>query len=802
MQRRLLAAVRALLSDVRIASLNPAGRCTSVVLLAKSDAVTSVTKATVADLARWMGVSRSSLDHDVLPRARAAKAITTKWLPPDDAGRPTGLAITLAAVKEARAAGRAAPLALERVELSVLLALCEAVASPGYGLANPPGLLARRVGRDAALDRLALLLLALLARPSGRVRLVSGPLPAGVDRGVATLARELRSSAALAETVLGRLTATGLVVWAPAEPGRRVRLTVPLVAAAHRRLSLGDPCASVAVTARQVEAEDDNADAPGGGCSCCTGECGVEVELSGDGWVQESLEDVAAASIARSSSADGELRWLESPPTPGPMGSDGPADHPLGAETHTNHAYVHEVLDTHSVRCGFSGSAVETSAASRSDARAHEELPARAHLTDRDAAVNDPLRGDKRHTTPRSNRQGRDQASHGPTVALQPVDAPGLEPVLAAAGEVWSQITHQGGREVVLEAVRTEVTRVMSVLGLCDATAVLADRVQARLKAQAGRPVRSAVGWLVACALPQRPGCASERCDDGLDLATGQPCAGCEDLRLGRRADRDWAMEQVRSRMPQADAEELRAAAEALLGERWRAAAEDKVRRSARAAQAAVARLAATKAAQVASELEQERQIARPCTRCGAAQASGMCARCSDLEATAAAIEEAGRIAGAGWREGASAGELGGRAEARVRALVEATRARVQADGDAGMAAGLGRLVAEAEVGRLREEVLRQLEVSPQALAEGHHACAVQTQRLRFRADRDAARAAVEEAGAAARARAAAEMLRLRLSAPGRGPVAVDVSDRVARAARLRKWAERPLEIEELAVGA
>jgi hypothetical protein len=90
--------------------------------------------------------------------------------------------------------------------------LVEAVTAPGWkhrdGRVSPAGLLGTRTGRGAATDRLALLLLMLEARETGRVRQCGGAVDTKRGRAAATVARLLGCTAA-GERVLERLEETG-----------------------------------------------------------------------------------------------------------------------------------------------------------------------------------------------------------------------------------------------------------------------------------------------------------------------------------------------------------------------------------------------------------------------------------------------------------------------------------------------------------------------------------------------------------------------------------------------------------------
>ncbi|GHI25435.1 hypothetical protein Shyd_68060 [Streptomyces hydrogenans] len=77
---------------------------------------------------------------------------------------------------------------------------------------TPAGLIGTRTGRGAATDRLALLLLVLEARESGRVRQCGGTVDTKRGRAAVTVARLLGCSASAGERVLERLEDRELVL--------------------------------------------------------------------------------------------------------------------------------------------------------------------------------------------------------------------------------------------------------------------------------------------------------------------------------------------------------------------------------------------------------------------------------------------------------------------------------------------------------------------------------------------------------------------------------------------------------------
>lgn len=813
MRRRLLAAVRALLRDPALSGSTNSARCGLIVASSKCSHASLSVPLSVRQLSRLIGVTMSTVDHDVLPALRGAGSLETEPLPLDAAGLQTGLRMRPTALRAARESGDPRhPLALSRPELSVLMGVVEAVLSPGYGPGNPPGVLAGRSGRDAATDRLALLVLLLLARPGGRVRLVSGPLPAGVDRAVATLARELVCPVPAAAAALARLQGWGQVEWTEATEHRRARLTVGLLEGGRGRPKVPD-----APPAPQGErGVDPVKPAPTARCGCCSGGCEEEqLLLAGEGWVQESLDEVPEPVVVPAASAEGELGFEETAYSQSCVGHGASLDEPGGAEFHASHAGVVEVSSEGSGGVGFSGNAVEGDHRLRSGAHEREE-PHADDETSRAASGPGPLRGEKRTSLPETFRSSpvrhgvrRAQGKAASYRGQGPVPAYVVS-VLAPVWGLWERLDRPRARQLVEQAVAAELEAVRSVLGPCDAELVLAERLAARVDEQQGVPVRDPVGWLVGRGLPKRPGCWSATCDDGVDMAGGEACRACGARAEGRRAGRAQVAREVRALMPDAAPSEISAEVERRMREAWSqqarrvaAARGDAEERSVRLAAQAAERSAAAARAQAEARV-------RPCGGCGAADSNGWCVRCADRGAVQAAVDEVRRLAAASWLPG-DAGlcerELAARAGRRVTEAVRAAVERAEQDGaDPGMLSVVARLVAETEAAAARTAALTRLEFSGKAEEEARRAGWVESRRLQFASDRSGVDAAVEQAAASARARAAQALLQERLAelaAAQRAQLAGAAGDgdepRGSWAQRLAQMGDRPLEAEVFA---
>jgi hypothetical protein len=378
--------------------------------------------------------------------------------------------------------------------------------------------------------------------------------------------------------------------------------------------------------------------------------------------------------------------------------------------------------------------------------------------------------------------------------------------VLSSAQRLWERI-RPGGRDRVVRAVQDELLLIRSLLGPCDAAAVLAERLRSRVAEQGGVPVRDAVGWLVGRGLRQRPGCWSSVCDDGVDLASGQNCRACKVRADGRRAVRFGLLQQVREQLPGAGPDAVRAELEVRLRQESRDQAQETVHRHLAARSVVEERREKSTARAAQADRAQAAALARPCRGCGLADSGGWCGRCADRAAVQSAVGEARRVAAAGWLPGGcGAEELAGVAEARVWGAVQAAvECSEQAGGGPDMTGPIARLVAETECAKVREEVLQRLETSPQAQEEGRQAAWVESRRQQFAADRRGARAAVGQAAAAARARVAEALLHQRLAPSDEDPAQGDqagsapgVDGRGSRVQRLLALADRPLEEESL----
>ncbi|MFE2551959.1 hypothetical protein ACFXGI_25895 [Streptomyces sp. NPDC059355] len=533
MRARLLAAVRALVTDPALVSLSDGARLACVVLTAKANMGNGCRTAIwAAELGRWLGVSQSQTAHTVLPQLRRAGALATRPMT-NATGHTTGLECWIIPFYRARTAGDPRhALALSRVELVVLLRLVEALFGPGWthrdGSVTPAGLLAGRTGRGAATDRLGLLLMVLSSNAEGWLRLCPGKVDPARGRPAATVARLLGCSPAAGAKVLKRLVEHGpvQVERRPTVSGLHARSRVRLVPVgeAHRRAA--------------AEREDgrNRADriAPGG-VRAFPAFPDLAPPASGDHVTSGATAALAGPGSSATSEAD-------------PAGSPG---RPATAHHHALHASRIAPVD-HPVRDpGLSGEGRPGSGGLPERAGGREEQAqapaggaAAVRPTPVDAEHGGPLRGEK----PQQQRKGV-------PVPLPPTD---LLAVLAPVRALWQRLGRPYARRLVQAAVRRELSAVAGFAGLADAPAVLAERLTRRLVAQGGPgAVADPAGWLIGRGLPQQRGCGDVRCDEGLRL-DGGTCATCEYLLDDRRAMRHGIAAEVDARMPGASPEDRR----------------------------------------------------------------------------------------------------------------------------------------------------------------------------------------------------------------------------------------------------
>ncbi|MFI0813556.1 hypothetical protein [Streptomyces echinatus] len=722
-----------------------------LVLAARTPSETGVVEIRARELGRWLGLSESRVRHAVVPGLRRSGVVEVNTLE-GEFGQDWGLECRVLPMWEAQ--GQVGhPLALTKPELATFLRLLEALMAPGWvhgdGSVTPAGLLGGRTGHGASRDRLALLLLVLVAGETGRVPLCGGQVNKRYGRPVATLARLLGFSLSQAERVLERLEEAGLV----ARPRRRTRsglkqvsrLVVPLVAAAHGGARTGS------AGGRRRE-----------GSGVADGRAGVGADLAGTAWPYED------------SSAPAK------PQAGGSKEPNGSEEEDLATTTalHTDHSSVADVVSKADVRGGFSGSAASGSRGRPERAGAHEvHVPNTADAWPQQgcSGPEGPLRGENQtecaggvETTGRGARRrwltvpaGAHRLQQRRQRVAELDDLPHRS-ALAPVAWLWSRLG--GGQQAVaLRATDRALEALSGIVGPESAPQVLAARLTDRLYEVGGEaPVRDPMGWLLGRGLVQRPACSDLRCDDGIRLDTSNDCPTCGNIVYIRRALRAQVAARVKAETPDRDPAtyrtevEQRLRKETVLEEARAQIRRARVEREVEERQLAIARRRA-----IAEDAELARRQA-PCADCGLPECAGLCPACSYRRRTEGLLREAVDLAvavRADLTDAAAVDELTQQCETGTRALLDTASERACGrDADPALVAFTAPQLAQQLRDERREAALRRLLRSQEVVAE---ADAAYEAYLRHRG-RGAEEAAEHAADAAGR-RAAEFLLRQRL---------------------------------------
>ncbi|MGW2599996.1 hypothetical protein [Streptomyces klenkii] len=526
---RLGGAVRTLLDLDGLDGAPDAVRLAVLVLASRTPSETGVVEIRTSELGRWLGLSASYTASNVVPVLRRSGVVSVETAE-GDYGQDDGLRCKVLPLWGAQdVAGH--PLNLAKKEYATLWRLVQAVMAPGWahrdGSVTPAGLIGMRTGRGAATDRLALLLLVLEARETGRVRQCGGTVDTKRGRAAATVARLLGCTASAGERVLERLEDRGLVLRVRLRTGSglaaRSRLMVPAVAAAHGRTVADD-------------VQEDRAEA-------------LEPGFSDP--------DVAAGPVETpETQTEPQVNGL-------PVTDEAAVAEPdVAAALHTDHPHLVTPVVPLQLSGGFSGEGRGGSG----------DRPDRACVRE-----DGPLRGEQREKSPvgEGMNSGRGPVAGAPVRVVDgagqgrqqrrrvPLPPEELRVALAPVDLVWARLERPAARRLVEAAARSELKRVEGFAGRTDAPQVLADRLVRRLDEQllARAPITDPVGWLLARALPQRQQCGDKRCDDRILLDSGQDCPRCQDRRADRRAQRHTIAAAVDAAMPGASEAERRAAA-------------------------------------------------------------------------------------------------------------------------------------------------------------------------------------------------------------------------------------------------
>ncbi|WP_060889401.1 hypothetical protein, partial [Streptomyces scabiei] len=590
---RLGSAARALLDAEGLEGMSDAVRLAVLVLASRTPSESGVVEIRTPELGRWLGLSASYVASDVVPLLRRSGLVDVETAE-GEFGQDIGLRCKVLPVWDAYGVvGH--PLALEKKEFATLLRLMEAVMAPGWahkdGRVTPAGLLGGRSGRAAATDRLALLLLVLEARETGRVRQCGGTVDTKRGRAAATVARLLGCKTSTGERVLERLEDRGLVqrvrVETVSQLAHRTRLMVPAVAAAHGKRG-------AAVARREDRATAPNPDF--------------------------SDPDVAAGDIE-------PFEPDEEPQFSGVSVADeaGVAEPDVTAALHTDHPAVGTDVSSLSLSGGFSGEGrqgfgdLPRCACEREDQAADGESVVAGMGSP--VAKGGPLRGEKPKEYPVDEQAeqraagasagGRPKAVGGGKAQQQRrVGLPGdlrLRVALGPVAWLWERLS--GWQQDQVEAaVKTELARLEGLLALPGgAPRLLADRLTDRLEETGGEAmITGPYGWLIRRGLVQRSSCTDWRCDDGIRLDTGTGCENCANVIHIRRARRARIGADIDRELPSLSAVERRRVLEERMREHTAAEAEDLAWRREQAREQQARRDAARVAAQKRVEAERE----------------------------------------------------------------------------------------------------------------------------------------------------------------------------------------------------
>ncbi|MGW6880200.1 hypothetical protein ACWGEU_08030 [Streptomyces goshikiensis] len=636
---RLGGAVRALLAVAGLDGASDAVRLAVLVLASRTPSETGMVRIRTSELGRWIGLSASYVASEVLPVLRRSGVVSVDTAE-GEYGQDDGLECRVLPLWAAQdVVGH--PLNLAKKEYATLLRLLEAVMGPGWTLRDgrviPAGLIGTRTGRGAATDRLALLLLVLEARETGRVRQCGGTVDTKRGRAAATVARLLGCTASAGERVLERLEDRELVLRVRLRTGSglasRSRLMLPAVAAAHGRTVADD-------------AQEDRAKA--------------------------SKPEFSDPDVAARASEAPELE-TESQVSGVPVTDEaGVAEPDVTAALHTDHPYLVTPVIPMQLSRGFSGEGrggnddLPDRACVREDQAANGGST--AATTGSPVAGGGPLRGEKLKESPVDERVeqraavagagGRLKAVGGRKAQQRRVGLPAdlrLRVALGPVAWLWERLS--GWQQDQVEAAaKAELAR-LAGLGVAPegAPRMLADRLTNRLQETGGEAlVDKPFPWLVRRGLPQRPACSHRKCDDGVRLDIGDDCENCGNIIHLRRARRARIGADIDRELPGLADGERRRVFEERLREQSVIEAEDLAwrREQARVEQARrdAARAAATERAEAeraaAAAADAVRQ-ALPCEDCGQQRAAGLCERCDHRRQTEALIGQAGLFAAA-----------------------------------------------------------------------------------------------------------------------------------------------------------
>ncbi|MFC8247599.1 hypothetical protein [Streptomyces chartreusis] len=725
-------AVRALLCVPGLDGVSDAVRLAVLVLASRTPSETGVVEIRTGELGRWLGLSASYTASDVVPVLRHSGAVSVETAE-GEYGQDDGLKCRVLPLWAAQdVAGH--PLNLAKKEYATLLRLLEAVMAPGWthrdGSVTPAGLIGTRTGRGAATDRLALLLLVLEARESGRVRQCGGTVDTKRGRAAATVARLLGCTASAGERVLERLEDRELVLRVRLKTGSgmpsRSRLMVPAVAAAHGRTVADDVQEERAEALEPEFSDPDVAAGPG------------------------ETQDLATKSQVNRLPVTDEAAVAEPDVT---------------AALHTDHPHLVTPVVPPQLDCGFSGEGrgaegrrPERACAGEDQAVDGESAPAG---TGSPVAEGGPLRGERPKESPVDERVGqraagaraggRPKAVGGGKAQQQrrvglPADLR-LRVALGPVAWLWERLSGWQ-QDQVTSAVKAELSHLAGMLMQPErAPQLLADRLTDRLEETGGEAlVDRPFPWLIRRGLIQRQACSDRRCDDGIRLDSGGECENCSNVVHIRRARRAQIAAEVDRELLGLTKAERRRCLEKRLREQTVIEADLTRARHARGAdEVEMRRAAAARRWEAEQAAEAVRQSAA-CVQCGLPGAAGLCPQCTYQRRADALVREAVDLVvavRADFDDVAQVAELTERCAADTRALLAGACLRA-GSGDEALAAFTAPQIAQRILDERRAGAVRRLLVSKEAETEAE---AVYEAFLRRRpGGHRAAEAAAEEA--------------------------------------------------------
>ncbi|MER7195905.1 hypothetical protein [Streptomyces flaveolus] len=258
-----------------------------------------------------------------------------------------------------------------------------------------------------------------------------------------------------------------------------------------------------------------------------------------------------------------------------------------------------------------------------------DRLGSRGLLEDPEGEGEDgPLRGEQRDFALVDSMRGAQIT--GPAgfrrSAVVPDDLVG---VLAPVAGLWARLEHASTCRWLSGMVRSELSRLHGLVGGELAERVLAERLEHRLRLQGDRPVASVQGWLVKRGLPQRPGCWSHLCDDGVRMDTGVSCPSCDSVLGDRRAARRAVATSVAAQLGHLPSSEWRQEVERRLQEQVRRQGLADLMRRERALAEVAARRKVIAGRRAELQAQRQEQAAAACVQCGMPESAGLCMACS-----------------------------------------------------------------------------------------------------------------------------------------------------------------------------